>query len=60
VGLVACVYNPSTQEAETGGAQVLGQPKLHNMTCLKNRTKQNGPELNSFFLTIRPLPFVGK
>jgi hypothetical protein len=36
-GMHTC--NPSTQEAETGGSQVPGQPGLHSTICLQ--TKQN-------------------
>jgi hypothetical protein len=32
-------YNPSTQEAEAGGSQVKGHPRLHSKTL--SRTKTN-------------------
>jgi hypothetical protein len=33
-------HNPSTQKAEAGGSQVLGQPGLHSKTYLKTKTEK--------------------
>jgi hypothetical protein len=46
LGVVVQKYNPCTQEAETGGSQVLGQPELYINTLSKKKKK--------FSLTIFP------
>jgi hypothetical protein len=33
--MVTQASNPNTQEAEAGGLQILGQPRLHGETVLK-------------------------
>lgn len=40
--MVMHTYNPSTQEVEAGGPQVVGQPGLQSKTCHKQTT--NKPE----------------
>jgi hypothetical protein len=38
-GIVAHISNPSTWEAEAGGSQVRGQPRLHSENVSKKKKK---------------------
>jgi hypothetical protein len=38
-GMVAHAWNPSTQEEETRGSQVLAQPSLYSKTLSQNNNK---------------------